>query len=71
MIYGRSLQKKNEVRELRVREIIHLGPLVNKEQTKAEDGHICFRTPGTPGQQEHFEAMLPAQRVSAAGLFYE
>lgn len=62
--------KKIEVKELRVREIIHLGPLVNKEQTKTEAGHICFRTPGTPGQQKHSEAMLPAQRVSAVGLFY-
>lgn len=41
--------KKIEVKELKVREIIHLGPLVNMEQTKAEAGQVCFRTPGTPG----------------------
>lgn len=37
VIYGRSLCEI-EVKELRVAEIIHLGPLVNKKQTRAEAG---------------------------------
>ena len=40
MIYGRSLCEI-EVKELRVGEIIHLGTLVNKEQTRAEAGQVC------------------------------
>lgn len=34
--------KNTEVKELRVREIIHLGPLVNKEQTRAGAGQVCL-----------------------------
>lgn len=44
VIYGRSLCEI-EVKELRVGEIIHLGPLVNKSRGWAG----LFRAPGTPG----------------------
>lgn len=68
VIYRRSLHE-TEVKELRVGGIIHLGPLVNTEQTRAQARRTAQGS-CIPGWAKHFAAMVPGQRVSAAGLLY-
>lgn len=69
VIYRRSLQEI-EVKELRVGGIIHLGPLVNTEQTRAQAGQGCSGVLAPLGGQSILGPWCQARRFLLQGCYY-
>ena len=71
VIYVRSLHEI-EVKELRVGEIIHLGPMVSKEQTRVDAKRVCSGLLVSAAGLHHSAelphlCLIPIQEFQSAG----